>query len=269
MTNEQSLVEAHGEITLLKEDYIKQLTLILSKKSSGSHIDISMLLDVQKKANNYFNYVENFVANSELLGAHNSGLWVTGLAEDCYTILESLVIHYVFLRSYANDFGQAKDLIEPPITAFANMQRMVVDYLPTEKSSQLKEKFSKNNLPITGFCMPAAENKSAIPRWQIITGVTIGLLLLLMCIGISLKYSSPTQWQQLIVRGAFAISLALLTPIIPGFINLTSKFKAKYAYFKIVAGGSLAVFVLIWLVNPPEVGNKTNNTPSVLNGNVK
>nr|WP_314623741.1 hypothetical protein [uncultured Noviherbaspirillum sp.] len=255
-TNEQSVIVARKQIEQLKQKYLKRLRTVIEAKQAGGPISIMMLLEVQQEGTAYFNFVENFVGDSGLLGAHANGRWVTGFAEDCYAILDSLINHILFLRSYSNSLSEADAIIELQGTAYANMQRMVVEYLDKKKSQELKKRFIENRLPIYGFDTPAAEDVKPIQRWQLVTGFIIGCVLVSASVGLAVSIPTPTAWQQFIFRGAMAIGVALITSIVPGFINLTAKLNGLAGYFKLVAGGSLAIFVLIWLLNPPIVEEK-------------
>ena len=91
----------------------------------------------------YFNFVESFVGSSGLLGAHANGKWITGFAETCFSILKAFVVHQNFLKSH--DSSIEGILQTPDINAYANMQRMVKEYLPKEKWQKLEGLFKDNS----------------------------------------------------------------------------------------------------------------------------
>lgn len=253
-SNEQAAVKARKEIDKYKNEYMDSLQkLIISKKNNQNNM-LDILIECQRKGNSYFNFVENFVGDSGLLGAHQNGLWITGFAEDCYAILESVVKHFQFLRTYSEDFAQLEgNNIKPSPHAYANMQRLVKEYLPSEQSDQLKELFITNKLPFGGFDMQAIEDSDKLATWQKIVGPILGVLLLVLCVILVFVFSNPSVFQQFVMRGLLAISLALIATVVPGFINLKSRIKMKGSYFVIVAGGAIAIFVLIYLINPPSL----------------
>ena len=74
----------------------------------------------------YCYFIENFVGNSGLLGAHANGKWVTGFAENCHSVLKAFVVHVLFLRSHSETLAGA--LEQPDTAAYANMQRMTKEY---------------------------------------------------------------------------------------------------------------------------------------------
>lgn len=251
-TNEQSVVNETNKIELLKQEYLQAIEIFRSSsKSCGGDDRMRRFLACQQRGTALFNHIENFVGNSGLLGAHNNGIWVTGFAELCCSYLQSLIGHFKFLRSYQDEFPLIVETIEPTETAYANMQRMVVEYLPPSTATSLRNAFVDHNLPIMGFDVPAAS--SATPRWQTITGFVVGLIFVLSGVVSAIFFPEPTVYQQFTFRGMFAIGLAAMAPIIPGFVNFTSKVGGKAGYMTIVAGGSIAIFLIIWMVNPPKL----------------
>lgn len=251
MTNEQAVVDAGKKIAELKSSYVSYITpIVLDYRENNNEPSLSQLLECQRLGNEYFNYVERFVGDSGLLGAHANGKWVTGFAEDCKVILESYLLHAEFMLSWKEVLGEASI---PAKSAYSNMQRMVFEYLSKEDSNNLKSKFSDNNLPVQGFNVPAVRDTVKVPKWQLITSVSIGCIALIASVVIAILIPDPTTYQVFILRGLFAIALASIASIIPGFINLETGARSAKAYFGIYAGGAIAIFVLIWLFNPPEI----------------
>jgi hypothetical protein len=265
MTNEQAVVDAGKEIARLKSSYAVYLNpIVLACQQNDTEPSLSQLLECQRLGNEYFNYVERFVGDSDLLGAHAKGKWVTGLAEDCKVILESYLLHAEFILSWESKLGSQ---VFPASSAFSNMQRMVLEYLPKEQSGSLKSQFEIKKLPTQGFNMPAEPDKRKIPKWQLITSVSVGCVALIASVIIALMLPTPTIYQVFILRGLFAIALASIASIIPGFLNLETGAKSTAAYFSIYAGGAIAIFVLVWLFNPPEIGNdKLSGQPVIEQG---
>lgn len=151
-SNEQAAINARREISRLKSLYMDSLNRFMTlKKDCDYTLRLKAFLECQKMASEYFNYVETFVGDSDLLGAHDNWTWVTGFAEDCSTILTSLVKHFKFIRAYSVEFGLSENDVNPSPTAYANMQRMVVQFLDKKKSKSLRQIFVENNLPTRGF----------------------------------------------------------------------------------------------------------------------
>jgi hypothetical protein len=244
MTNEQQIIKIEDELRELRNNYRNYLKkCVLSKK-----LDIQDVLTIQELGNKYFNYSEQFVGNSGLLGAHVNGKWVTGFAESCHSILEEYVEHFNLLRSETKDLLIFEDL-KPNVNAFANMQRMVVEYLPNKQVKELKNKFIKNQLPISGFLYRGAENLNKGGQWKDIVGAIIGILGMLLIVWAVIQIPEPSTKQFFIFRGLFALCAAMLVILIPGALNV----RASWNKTSVKATGAIAVFVIIWMVNPPAL----------------
>lgn len=256
MTNEQSVAEAGRFIEKLKKKYMSYLTpIVIRMKSGGKEPSIEELLRCQQLGTEYFNYVENFVGDSGLLGAHENGTWITGFAETCHNVLGAYIVHVNFLRSYSSILNGT--IQQPSSNAYANMQRMVKEYLPSVNWQQLNTAFEDNFLPTQGFKVRAVSDKKKIPLWQLVTSVLIGVFALSSSVVIAFLVPEPSATQEFILRGLFAISLASIASIIPGFINVETGARGGAAYFGIYAGGAIAIFVLIWMFNPPKIEERS------------
>ena len=247
MTNEQSIIEAEREISKLKKGYIEYLTPIAVHIKNGGEPTLEELLRCQQLGAEYFNYMENFVGNSGLLGAHANGKWVTGFAESCHSVLGAILVHVDFLKSHSLVMSGALSSISPK--AYANMQRMVKEYLQKESWQDLRAKFEAHSLPTSGFDFKGASDVSRTPKWQLVTGLAVGIMFSLIILGLVVFIPSPTPAQFFVFRGSFATALAAIAAIIPGLLNVESRFQD----FSVRASGAIAVFVLVWLLNPPAL----------------
>ncbi|WP_312627208.1 hypothetical protein [Scandinavium sp.] len=248
MTNEQAVVQAESEIALLKKNYMEHLTPIVMRiHDKSEEPTLQELLTCQNLGASYFNYVENFVGNSGLLGAHANGKWVTGFAETCHNILKAVIVHTNFLRSYSTTFKGTLSPLEDG--TYANMQRMTKEYLPKEIWEGLKKSFQEDNLPTTGFDYSGVGDMRATPKWQLILGLGVGIFFSLVVLILAMVIPNPTSTQFFIFRGVFSVSLSAISAIIPGFLNVESRFQK----FSIRATGAIAIFVIVWLLNPPEL----------------
>lgn len=260
MTNEQSVIAAEEKINKIYEEYIQYLTPIATKVHSNNETpSIDELLKCQQLGNKYFNYVETFVGNSGLLGAHANGKWVTGFAETCQSVLVAYVAHMRFLRSYERVFNGR--LSPPSSSSYANMQRMTKEYLNKKTWMELRDLFKTENLPITGFNYKGANDMEKTPKWQLIAGLAIGVIFAIAILIISVFIPNPSQTQFFIFRGSFSIAMAAIAAIIPGLLNIESRFNG----FSIRATGAIAVLVLFWLINPPAlVAGDNHETPEAI-----
>ena len=247
MTNEQSVIEAEQEISRLKGRYVEYLTPVAVRTNSGGEPTLEELLRCQQLGAEYFNYMENFVGNSGLLGAHANGKWVTGFAETCHSVLCALLGHASFLNSHSSAMNGNLSAASP--RAYANMQRMVKEYLPKDSWKELREKFEEKSLPTSGFDFKGANDVIHAPKWQLITGLIVGIVFSLIVLGLVVFIPNPTPTQFFVFRGSFATALAAMAAIIPGLLNVESRFRN----FSVRASGAIAVFILVWLLNPPAL----------------
>lgn len=248
MTNEQAVIQAEAEIERLKQAYMEHLNNIVIKiHEKGEQPSLQELLTCQKLGASYFNFIENFVGNSGLLGAHVNGKWVTGFAETCHSVLKAFIVHVNFLRSYSETLLGA--LEQPDDSAYANMQRMTKEYLQKDKWIKLESQFKENSLPIAGFNYSGANDLNETPKWQLISGLVIGALFASIILLAAILIPNPTPTQFFIFRGIFAVSLAAIAAIIPGLLTVESRFQQ----FSVRATGAIAVFVIVWMLNPPAL----------------
>ncbi|QXI35285.1 hypothetical protein [Pseudomonas promysalinigenes] len=200
---------------------------------------LAALVNYQSKATNCFNSAENFVGNSELLGARKSPHWAQGYAEDCYALLEAMPEHFELLREeFKNLELPPTASCEPGSTAFANMQRIVGLYLP-DKKDQLYTIFKDNKLPVYGFENEAKDFMNSDKLWAFIFGVIFVSIMLL----IALFVSNPTAFQYKVFQTVLALAGAGVGARLPGFIEVKAKGFLR-------AGGALAVFALVYFWNP-------------------
>ncbi len=248
MTNEQAVFNVESEIEVLKQEYIAFLnSVVLRYRTESKEPTLKELLTCQQLGAKYFNLIENFVGNSGLLGAHANGKWVTGFAETCHSTLNAFVVHINFLRSHSNILQDA--VVEPDGSAYANMQRMVKEYLPKDTWQQLERSFKDNELPVKGFEYSGVNDLKETPKWQLITGLVVGVLFALVILCATIFIPSPTPTQFFIFRGVFAIAMASIAAIIPGLLNVESRFQK----LSIKATGAIAVFIVVFLINPPAL----------------
>ncbi len=248
MTNEQTVLEAENKASELKKAYTTFLTQVVVRiKENASEPTLEELLTCQQLGAEYFNFIEGFVGTSGLLGAHVNGKWVTGFAETCHSVLSAVMVHHGFLHSHSAVLKGA--LVEPDVNSYANMQRMTKEYLQAEKWKKIEQQYREHSLPVAGFEMKEAKDLKNTPKWQLVTGLVIGLMLALIILVLVVFIPNPTPSQFFVFRGVFAISLAAVAAIIPGLLNVESRFNK----FSIKATGAIAVFILVWMLNPPAL----------------
>lgn len=253
-THEQDVVTAKDKIALLQSDFQSALERYLkhSSQDASSEESLSALQRVHSTSNLYLNYVEDFVGNSDLLGAHLNAKWVTGLAEDCEAHLTSWIFVHTLLTTAAERSGYPYSKSTIAATAYANMQRMVAEYMPAI-AKDLEERISAAGLPTHGFKRAASSPQAEAGRARQRGLLSVGIGFLAVTLILAFAFDSPTPFQQMVVRGCFSVGLASACTHIPGFLNLSARVQSGVADGAITAGGSLAVFVLTWLFNPPAL----------------
>lgn len=240
-TKEQDVVVAKERIAGLKKLYMSAITDFIEASQKQAN-ELTKLLVCQQKGNEYFNFVEEFVGNSDLLGAHKSPLWAQGFAEDCAETLKSIPDHLALLKA---GFARYSTLEEgdfvPKHAAYANMQRMVVKYLDNTITKDVKSKFSHAGLPTYGFHNEAKEFMNK--KLQIILSFTFGVSFVVILLVIAFLKPNPTGFQYTVFRVVLALAGGGVAAVVPGFIEV------KIGKF-LRAGGALAVFAVIYFYAP-------------------
>lgn len=78
--------------------------------------------------------------------------------------------------------------------------------------------------------------------------LTIGIISMITVFITILKYPNPTKPQLQVFRVLLALSAACIASVIPGYVNLETK-----THLVMSAGGAIAIFILVYVVNPPEL----------------
>jgi hypothetical protein len=247
VTNEQIIDKAVSEIERLKQAYINAVKLFNCK----TNVSADDVLEVHIEAVKYFNFCENFVGKSDLLGAHKSELWINGFAENCYAILETVVLHYDFIQSKKNLFETKGSYPKPTRTSYANMQRLVVLYINKSDCNKLKNAFNLKGLPLYGFYN---ETKQVMnKKTQTILSFVFGVVFIIVLLFITILIPNPTQFQQNIFWVILAIAGGGAVASFPGFIEV------KFGNW-LRAGGALAVFAVIYLISPASNHDKKESS---------
>jgi hypothetical protein len=85
--------------------------------------------------------------------------------------------------------------------------------------------------------------------WEKIAIFAFGVFFVLILVTIALFVKNPTQFQIFIFRVVLALAGAGIGALIPGFLNIETAVLRN----TIRAGGALAIFVIIYLLNPPNL----------------
>jgi hypothetical protein len=245
-THEQDVVKARARIGVLKAEYARDLTQFIGIASDDTTLLRATALACQKSGTSYFNYAEEFVGTSDLLGANRSALWAQGFAEDCAEILGSLPAHIEFLKAafYKTGLPVEDDKFIPGKTAYANMQRMVVKYLKGDLSKDLEDRFKQSKLPTYGFENVAREFMSK--KLQMYLSFGFGVVFVVIMLTIALLKPDPSNFQYSVFKTVLALAGGGVACMIPGFIEVRVGPWVR-------AGGAIAVFVVLYFFSPASL----------------
>ena len=122
--------------------------------------------------------------------------------------------------------------------------------------SNHRERQSKPVIPPSEKSKANMTNKNeniTVPLWQRITAVAFGTSFVVVLLIIAIFIPSPTTFQIFVFRVVLSLAAGGVGAIIPGFINVQFKNWLR-------AGGALALFVLVYQVNPPALISETSET---------
>lgn len=254
-TQEQDVVAAKERAQALKDGYLGALSHFIEvsdrNKDRNKSEEQRALLAAQQKITAYFNFYEEFVGNSNLLGAHENTLWAQGFAEDCLAVLSIMPQTYEWLKKGFDDLELGLDP-RPTGVAYANMQRMCIKYLKDELTKPVFQSFESSGLPVYGFCNKerfALSNSS-----RIIFAFTFGIVFILILLGVVLFNPNPSPFQQFVLRLIAALAAGGVVVMLPGFIELKL---GKW----LRAGGAVAVFVLVYKSSPSIIEQPEGQIP--------
>lgn len=265
-TKEQDVVAAKAQLATLKALLSKALRDYIDVDKNDPLSIRNATLACQQSASAYFNYAEEFVGNSDLLGAHASALWAQGFAEDCAEILKSMPDYFTFLDHAFSKLGSpvSRETLLPGSTAYANMQRMVRKYLTASECKTLRQKFEDSDLPVYGFdneardVMSKDHQNTGPSTWEKLVAFAFGLIFVVVMLYIALYVPNPTETQWFTFRVVLALAAAGVGAVIPGLLNVEAP-----PYVR--AGGALALFVVVFWFNPPKlITSPPDKKPSLI-----
>ncbi|ENU84538.1 hypothetical protein F884_01234 [Acinetobacter sp. CIP 102143] len=234
-----------------KETYISLLKDVISKTNNKT-IKTEDVLEYLEKATKYFSIAESYSHKILNDKAALKGFAVSSFADDCFAILETYLLHITLLKQLFNSHISHIDLSKAiSEKALTNTQRITVQY-SKKGVPELKQRFKDLELSTNGFDTKATKsefNLSMSDRLSLIIG-GVGLALILI---ISLFIPSPTNWQQVVLRAILSLTIGILISTVPGFLHINLTGKILDNRYKIIATGSIAAFVIIYMFNPAFV----------------
>jgi hypothetical protein len=88
--------------------------------------------------------------------------------------------------------------------------------------------------------------------WEKIAAFAFGVVFLGIMLALAVFIPEPTDYQFFIFRVALALAAAGIGAVVPGFLHVEWKPKSKYMPY-IRAGGAIALFLIIYQLNPPAL----------------
>ena len=104
-----------------------------------------------------------------------------------------------------------------------------------------------NNNPNTGGSLANEGAPSDLPRWIVPAGFVVGCLFLVAVLGIIVAIPKPTSAQEGIFHTVVALAGAGYSMSLTGFLSVRLNLPNKGV---LVAGGTLAVFVVLFFFSP-------------------
>ncbi|MBF0284347.1 MAG: hypothetical protein HQL51_07795 [Magnetococcales bacterium] len=256
-TNEQVIIQEKAKIATFKKKYIDACTVFIqaSENEISQQERLKKFNALHAIANEYFNYIENFVGSSDLLGARKNDTWTNGFAEDCHSHLNTLLNHYKLIDKFATKIGKTRqEIVQPDTFAYANMQRLVVEYLP-EAATKLKIEFEGLRLPIYGFENPIMRRGNTSPTWILVSGYITGAVTLLFFMALVISSIVFGKTIPCDIRFIIVIVLAISTSLSSAFLGGTAAISgalpmraARENPLKFFATGGIAVFIIVTIV---------------------
>src|SRR5436190_19423914 len=96
-------------------------------------------------------------------------------------------------------------------------------------------------------------NDSRMQSWEKVTVWIAGVLFVLFLLIIAIWIPEPTEFQIFVFRVVLALAAGAVGSVIPGILQV----EGRIGRFFLRATGALALFVIIYSINPPALAKKT------------
>lgn len=249
-----SITDREAELEQLYQDYCIKLEVIVTKlaEKRDSFDYRKVFNDAQNTGTTYFNRFDTSL--DDYLSLDINPDQAVRKPEDAINIVPLIVRHWRVVRKYCKQFNLPVPEASP--TAYATIQRVIKKFYPV-KVLEIRKQFTDMALPTEGF-----DSKSEHTGWkkrapyEVIAGIIIfiasGILVF--------TFNDPTGVQYIYLKLAMAIGGSItLMGLGHGFINI------KWSMTKnllIVAGGTVALFILLYFLNPPSPPDMKDNNPN-------
>ena len=114
-----------------------------------------------------------------------------------------------------------------------------------DKMNSNKAQINKQKIDDTKY-----SKKNQTEVWEKIIACSFGFLFISTMLVIAILFPSPTNFQIFIFRVILSLAASGIGAFIPGFIDIEMK---KKDLFLLRAGGAIALFFIIYQINPPSI----------------
>jgi Na+-transporting NADH:ubiquinone oxidoreductase subunit NqrB len=131
---------------------------------------------------------------------------------------------------------------------------LIIDLAPEERTNVLRQETLQLPLDAQDAILAYSTLKALTMskpdvNWEKIAAFACGVIFLVTLLIIAITVPTPSSFQAFIFRVVLSVAAAAFIALVPGFINVETKFKG----FWVRAGGALAIFVIVYLMNPPAL----------------
>lgn len=243
-------VEAREDrLEQLQESYREQLAALRGHIAHAPEEEAGQCLeDAHAAGVRWFNAFERTLDEYSMPGLELSQDMIVRKAEDAVGIVTVIINHWSTVRAVCAKYG-----IAPPVpseTAYASIQRVIKRFEPDDKVESMKERFREAGLPVSGF-----ESKTKHSGWNkknyLAVQMIVGVPMLIAAGWLIFNYQNLTGMQYLFTRILTTTAITLIgASTIEGTVNVNWSMKQSLV---IRATGWIAIFILLYFVNPPAV----------------
>lgn len=237
--------EREDNLDNLKKKHKKKTRNILNLLKNNEPVDNKIILDLHDSAVVYFNAFERTLDEYSLQDIELSDDVITRKVEDTINMVDTIITHWKTIQLICNKFSLPQ--IEPSCTSYATIQRVIKRFKP-DMVEGMKGKFVSVNLPLYGF-----NDKSKHSGWikpnKVRLQLIMGIILLIVSGSLIFLVPNLTGSQYIFTRLILTLSVSLI-----GVATIEGSLKLNWSMTKtlfISATGWIAIFILIYFLNPP------------------
>lgn len=250
-----SIFESENKINEAKSEYYSEMQKITNSLNSTETLPDTnarnLLTNWHKKAVNFFNLFERSIDEYGIQDFKLNEDTKNRKIEDCLDLIPRIIKHWQLVKAFSSKYKLTCPV--PSDHAYASIQRLIKTFCP-DKVEELKEKFMSEQLPTTGF-----DSKKKHSGWKIgskkltVLQIVFGLLFCGASIIIAFANKDLNAFQYLVFRVCLSLGITLIaTALIE--MNLHINWTIQTA-LSIKAFGAIALFILIYYLNPPSAPN--------------